>query len=261
VSSNTRQVFPAAVAFLTGWFMVVVAVVGAAAVSLGYARYLGTFVAFGARVGALGLLLAVTLIALGGIARSGRLTVVLSLVQVGGLLAVIAIGIPHVGQVDLLAGSGPAGVVGAAALVFFAFIGFDEVITLAEETQEPTRTVPRALLLALGLSTLLYVGVAVSAVSVVGSEALAASPRPLADVFAHVLGERAGQVVAIIALVTTTNTTLLCLTAASRVLYGMASAGSLSPPSWPTSRRAPAPRMWQSWRVPSSRRGLPWAAT
>jgi len=224
-----RQVFPTAVAFLVGWFMVVATVVGAAAISLGFARYLDAFLPVDPRLGAWALLLATTLVALGGIARSGRLALVLSLVQVGGLLAVIAIGIPHVGEVDLLASPGPAGVIGAAALVFFAFIGFDEVITLAEETREPTRTVPRALLLALGLSTLLYVGVAVSAVSVVGPAALAASPRPLADVFAHVLGERAGQVVAVIALVTTTNTTLLCLTAASRVLYGMASAGSLPP--------------------------------
>jgi APA family basic amino acid/polyamine antiporter len=224
-----RQVFPAAVAFLVGWFMVGATVVGAAVVSLGFARYLGIFLALDARVGALVLLMAVTLVALGGIARSGRLTLMLSLIQVGGLLAVIAIGVPHVGEVNLLTGPGPAGIISAAALVFFAFIGFDEVITLAEETREPTRTVPRALLLALGLSTLLYVGVAVSAVSVVGPDVLGASPRPLADVFAHVLGERAGQVVAIIALITTTNTTLLCLTAASRVLYGMASAGSLPP--------------------------------
>jgi basic amino acid/polyamine antiporter, APA family len=184
-----RQIFPAPVAFLVGWFMVVATVVEAAAVSLGFARYLGAFVSVDPRLGAWALLLAVTLVALGGIACSSRLTLVLSLVQVGGLLAVIAIGLPHVGKVDLLAGPGPAGVVGTAALVFFAFIGFDEVITLAEETREPTRTVPRALLLALGLSTLLYVGVAVS---VVGPAALAASPRPLADVFVHVLSERGG---------------------------------------------------------------------
>lgn len=79
-------------------------------------------------------------------------------------------------------------VLAAAALVFFAFIGFDEVTTLAEETRDPTTTIPRALLLALGLSTALYVGVALAAVSVLGPAALAASPRPLADVFAHVFG-------------------------------------------------------------------------
>jgi basic amino acid/polyamine antiporter, APA family len=111
--------------------------------------------------------------------------------------------------------------------VFFAFIGFDEVITLAEETRDPTRTVPRALLLALGLSTALYVVVAVAAVSVLGAGPLAASPRPLADVMAHVLGNRGATVVAGIAVLTTTNTTLLALTAASRVLYGMAKAGAL----------------------------------
>src|SRR4030095_6508777 len=67
----------------------------------------------------------------------------LSAVQVGGLLRCVAIGFPHVGDVDLLTGPGVGGVLTAAALVFFAFIGFDEVITLAEETRDPTRTVPR----------------------------------------------------------------------------------------------------------------------
>jgi amino acid transporter len=101
------------------------------------------------------------------------------------------------------------------------------VTTLAEETRDPTTAIPRALLLALGLSTALYVGVALAAVSVLSPDALAASPRPLADVFAHVLGADAGRVVAAIALVTTTNTTLLCLTAASRVLYRMAADAAL----------------------------------
>jgi len=135
--------------------------------------------------------------------------------------------VPHLGSESLVAGADVGGVVGGAALVFFAFIGFDEVITLAEETRDPTRTVPRALLLALGLSTALYVAVAVAAVSVLGAGALAASPRPLADVMAHVLGDRGATVVAAIAVLTTTNTTLLALTAASRVTYGMAKAGAM----------------------------------
>jgi APA family basic amino acid/polyamine antiporter len=164
-----------------------------------------------------------------GVKQSARFTVALSAVQVGGLLLVVAIGLPHVGDVDLLAGRGPGGVMGAAALVFFAFIGFDEVITLAEETRDPTRTVPRALLLALGLSTALYIAVAVAAVSVLGAEALAASPRPLADVMAHVLGARGAAAVAAIAIVTTTNTTLLAVTAASRIMYGMAKKGAMPP--------------------------------
>ena len=223
----TRRALPEWVAFVIGWTMIVGLVVAAATVSVGFGRYARYFLEIDARVAALGLLAAVSMVAMGGVKQSARLTVGLSAVQVGGLVLVIAIGIPHVGDVSLFTGPGVAGVLGAAALVFFAFIGFDEVITLAEETRDPTRTVPRALLLALGLSTILYIAVAIAAVSVLGAEALAASPRPLADVMAHVLGYRGATVVAAIAVMTTTNTTLLAMTAASRVIYGMARAGAL----------------------------------
>ena len=237
----TRHALPEWVAFVVGWTMIIGLVVAAATVSLGFARYLGHFVDLDTRLGALALLTAVAAVATTGIKHSAKLTVVLSATQVGGLVLVIAIGLPHVGDVDLLAGNGLGGVLGASALVFFAFIGFDEVITLAEETRDPTRTVPRALLLALGLSATLYVAVAVAAVSVLGAPALAASPRPLADVMGHVLGDRGATVVAAIAVVTTTNTTLLALTAASRVLYGMARAGAMPPALAAIHRRRRAP--------------------
>jgi APA family basic amino acid/polyamine antiporter len=223
----TRRALPEWVAFVVGWTMIMGLVVAAATVSIGFARYAGYFLDIDARATALGLLTVVSTIAMVGVKHSARLTVALSAVQVGGLVLVIAIGLPHVGDVDLLSGHGVGGVLGAAALVFFAFIGFDEVITLAEETRDPTRTVPRALLLALGLSTGLYIAVAVAAVSVLGADTLAASPRPLADVMAHVLGDRGATAVAAIAVLTTTNTTLLVVTAASRVMYGMAKAGAM----------------------------------
>jgi basic amino acid/polyamine antiporter, APA family len=223
-----RHVYPRAVAFLVGWVMICGLTVAAAAVSLGFGRYVGQFVEVDDRVPAIALLVFVAGVAALGIRQSARMTLVLSLVQVGGLLAVIIIGLPHVGDVDLLSSSGASGsVVGAAALVFFAFIGFDEVTTLSEETVNPSRTIPRALLLALGISTLLYVGVAIAAVSVIGSTQLAASERPLADVLDHVLGGSGANVLALVAMLATTNTTLLCLTAASRMQYGMADGGAL----------------------------------
>ncbi len=223
----TRQALPEWIAFVVGWTMIVGLVVAAATVSIGFARYVGYFVGIDPRAASLGLLATVSGVAAIGVKQSARLTVGLSSVQVGGLVLVAAFGLPHVGDVDLFSGPGVGGVLRGAALVFFAFIGFDEVITLAEETRDPTRTVPRALMFALGLSTLLYVAVAVGAVSVLGAGPLATSPRPLADVLAHVLGHRGASVVAVIAILTTTNTTLLALTAASRVLYGMAKAGAL----------------------------------
>src|SRR4029079_6835630 len=162
-----------------------------------------------------------------GIRQSARLMVALSAVQVGGLVLVVALGLPHVGDVDLFTGPGVGGVLGAAALVFFAFIGFDEVITLAEETKDPSRTVPRALLAALGISTGLYMLVAITAVSVIGPSALAASPRPLAEVMREAVGARSTDAVAFIAMAATANTTLLMLTAASRLTYGMARENAL----------------------------------
>ena len=223
----TRHALPEWLAFVIGWTMILGLVVAAATVSIGFARYVGYFIDVDVRVASLALLVIVAVVAMLGIKHSARLTVALSAVQVGGLVFVAAIGFPHVGDVDLFSGPGFGGVLAAAALVFFAFIGFDEVITLAEETRDPSRTVPRALLLALGLSTALYAAVAIAAVSVLGAGPLAASARPLADVMAHVLGDRGASLVAAIAVLTTTNTTLLALTAASRVTYGMAKAGAM----------------------------------
>jgi APA family basic amino acid/polyamine antiporter len=225
----TRHVAPAWVAFLVGWVMIVGLIVAAGAVSLGFARYLRYFVDLPEQLGAAALLLVVTGVALRGIRQSAALTLAFSLVQVGGLLFVAAIGVPHVGDHSLVDGISVHGVVSAAALVFFAFIGFDEVITLSDETRNPVKTVPRGLLLALGISTVLYVAVAVAGVSVLGADALAAADQPLAAVMGTALGDRSADVVALIALAATTNTTLLLLTASSRLAFGMAERHALPP--------------------------------
>lgn len=222
-----RRVFPAWVAFVVGWIMIVGLVVAAGAVSLGFGRYLRHFVDVPEQVGAIGLLVSVTAVALLGIRQSAVVTLVFSVVQVGGLVMVAAVGAPRLGDHSLLEGGSVTGVVSAAALVFFAFIGFDEVITLSDETRDPVSTVPRALLLALLISTALYAAVAVASVSVLGAAALADAPQPLAAVMATALGDRSADVVALIALVATTNTTLLLLTASSRLSYGMAERGAL----------------------------------
>ncbi len=226
----TSHAYPGWVAFLTGWVMIAGLVVAGATISLGFARYLREFFDVPEKVGALVLLASVGIITLGGIKNSTRLTVVLTVVQVGGLLLVITTGFTHIGNETLLAGKGAGGVLSAAALVFFAFIGFDEVITLSEETHNPSRTIPRALLAALFISTLLYVAVAVVAVSVIGGEALGASSRPLADVMSVAVGGYSVGLVAAFALASTANAALLVITASSRLTYGMAVSGAL--PRW-----------------------------
>jgi len=236
-----RQVFPRWVSFTAGWAMTLALIVAAPTVALGFARYLQIFIDIDVRAGALGLLLLVSFIAVSGMKRASWLVIALSTVQVGGLILVIILGADHVGEVNLLQGNGLSGVIAGSALIFFAFIGFDEVITLSEETIDAHRTVPRALLLALAISTLLYVCVAVVSVSVLGADRLALSQQPLTDVMQDAVGGVAVNIVAVIALVTTLNTTLLVVTASSRMMFGMASKGDL--PQWfQTLRKRKSPR-------------------
>jgi APA family basic amino acid/polyamine antiporter len=149
-------------------------------------------------------------------------------IEAAGLIVVVAVGVPHVGDVDLLdARAGAAGVFSGMALVFFAYIGFEQVATLAEETRGSSRAIPAAILLSLAVTTALYILVAIASVSVLGWEALSAADAPLADVVAEEFGDRASDGLAVVALFSTANTVLLLIVAASRLIYGMAAGGSL----------------------------------
>lgn len=237
-----RQVFPRWVSFVTGWGMALALIVASAAVSLGFARYTREFIDLNEHVISLSLLAFVCVISLSGMGSAKWLVIGLSIVQVSGLVAVAVVGAHHVGDVSLTTGNGTAGVLGGAAVIFFAYIGFDEVITLAEETKDPHRTVPRALMLALGVSTVLYVIVSVVAVSVLGADVLAASQHPLTDVMREALGGVSVKVIAAVALATTANTTLLASTAASRMIYSMGDTGGL-PARWGRVHERQSPRM------------------
>ena len=222
----TRQVFPRWIAGTVGWIMAVALVVVTATVALGFSQYVREFVEVDRRVAAVGLIAVMVVISYLGMERAAWVVVALGAVEVGSLIVVGVSGLSRVGDVTLTTGSF-GGVLSGAALVFFAFIGFDEVITLSEETRDPVRTIPRALLLALGISTLLYVLVAVSAVSVLGVDGLSASERPLAEAMTELFGPGAGRWLSVAAIVSTSSTVLLVVTAASRMLYGVAVAGDL----------------------------------
>ncbi len=213
--------------FIAGWMMAAAYVVAAAAVSIGFAQYLQHFVDIDVRISAIALLCVLTLIVISGIERSIWLSVVLAVLQIGGLLLVIAAGLPHLGERPVLEGASVTGITSGAALVFFAFIGFDDIATLSEETEDAATVVPRALILTLVISAVLYMLVGLSAVSVISVDALADSDRPLALVIEADWGSRASDIISFIALASTVNTTLLVLTAASRLLYAMARSGAL----------------------------------
>ncbi|MGG7564808.1 APC family permease [Rhodovulum sp. DZ06] len=200
----------------------------------------------------LGLLLALAAIA--GVVESLALAAFLTLVEAGGLLAVIAAGAlaPAIGDpvaaLDAafagwladafaahaagggaaapLAQGGLAGIGAGALLAFFAFIGFEDMVNMAEETKDPERTMPRAILLALGVVTLLYAGVSWAALRAVEASALAASDRPLALVMEAGLPQGTGAL-ALIAFAAALNGVLAQMVMCARMLFGLGRDGRL----------------------------------
>ena len=224
----TRQALGLRVSFVVGWLIVIGNLVAAATVSLGFGRYLNSFVDITPTAAAVIALVAATVVAFVGIKQAVWVSIILTVVEFAGLVIIIVIGMPHIGDVDLLeAQKGAGGVFGGTALVMFAFIGFQQIATLAEETVDAPRIIPRAMLIAVGITSVLYVLVAVAAISVLGWEALSVSKAPLAEVASQTLGDDAEDVIAVIALFSTANTMLLILVAASRMIYGMAGADAL----------------------------------
>ncbi len=218
---------------LTGLMTVAIGVVSSSAVTLGSAGYIAQFIDL-----PLTLIVVVIVMVLGAVAAWGILESVLlaglfTLIEVGGLLAIIVAAIYNdVPFITTLAQMPPldavvlSGIAFASLLAFFAFIGFEDLANVVEEIKVPHRDLPRAMVLTLLISTALYVAVAAIAVSVVAPEKLAASPAPLSLVFRAVAGISPVTISAI-AIVATLNTILAQMTMAARVIYGMARQGDL----------------------------------
>ena len=210
-------------ALFIGLTVIAAAIITSSAVALGFAGYLSTLLPIPYIAGALLIILLMSAINIIGIKEASWFNTVSTFIEFGGLIIIIILGFKYVGTVNLLElPNGVSGIFSSAALVFFAFLGFESVIKLSEETKNPEKTIPMAILLSIGITSVVYVLVAISAVSVVGWQALSESAAPLALVAATALGGISGPVLAIIALFSTANTILLSLITSSRQIYGMA---------------------------------------
>ncbi len=218
--------FSKRIGFLVVWLIFFEGVISAAAVALGFGGYFASLFAniFSLPVFLVALLLVLILSFINyyGIKQSSWLNVLCTSIETLGLLFIIFIGIPKIGTVDLLQmPNGFAGVSAAAALIFFAFIGFEAIIKLAEETKSAKKVIPKALVISIIITTIIYILVAISAVSIIDYRELGESKAPLADVAGSVFGSKAFLILSIIALFSTGNTVLLLLITTSRLTYGM----------------------------------------
>ena len=218
---------------LTGLLTIAIGVVSSSAVTLGSAGYIAQFVDLPQTLIVVVIVVMLGAVAAWGILESVVLAGLFTLIEVGGLLAIIVAAVYRdVPFVAALAQTPPfdaivlSGIGFASLLAFFAFIGFEDLANVVEEVKVPHRDLPRAMVLTLVISTALYVAVAAIAVSVVAPEKLAASPAPLSLVFNAVAGISPATI-SVIAIVATLNTILAQMTMAARVIYGMARQGDL----------------------------------
>ncbi|TAK76607.1 MAG: amino acid permease [Dehalococcoidia bacterium] len=218
-----EEAFGARAGFVTGWLDVTVNVVGAGAVALGLGGYAQDLFGLEQRAVAAAVIAVCALIVYVGVRETAGLSMIFAGIEGGGLLLVIAVGLPDLPPPSFFdAPHGLSGILAATALVFFAYEGFEEMVSLSEETRDPTSTIPRAVLLAVGVTSLFYLMVAMVATAVVPWEELAASSAPLALVVKTATHDRLGDVLSVIALFATFNTVLLLLATGARITYGMA---------------------------------------
>ncbi len=170
-----------------------------------------------------------------GITESVVVNMVMTIVEITGLVIVLLVGAIYVGQgkadfstlTEFSSGDSVIfAIIAGVALSFFAMTGFENAANVAEETIDPSRNFPRALIGGMAAAGVIYVLVAMSAALVVPVDTLAGSDAALLEVIrAGVLPVSVSVMVlvfAVIAMVAITNTTLVQVVTQSRILYGMA---------------------------------------
>jgi amino acid transporter len=213
-----------ALSLLVGLAIVVAGTISAAAVLRGGAGYLQLVIEVPPVWAIVGIGAALIAVAVVGVLESLALAAVFTLIEVAGLGLVVWAGMQAPPSPDLTATwpdlSLMPGIAAGAVLAFFAFIGFEDIVNMAEEVRDPARTLPRAVLYSLAITALLYGGVTYVAVRAVPLEALSASERPLALVWQAGQGGEA-RFLSGIAVVAALNGVLAQVVMAARVLFGL----------------------------------------
>ena len=181
--------------------------------------------------GAVAFLTIVAAILWRGIRESILANTILTLCEVGGLLIVIGVGLPYLGSInylDFTAVENASGtlhaplLLSATVLVFYSFVGFEDIINVGEEVKDPHRTLPRGLVFALLIASVIYFLVSLVAVSVIPAAELARSSQPLVEVVGRAAPWFPTKIFSVISLLAVSNTALLNFLMGSRLLYGLA---------------------------------------
>lgn len=219
---------------LVGLLVITAGLVSAAALVNGFVGYLHQFIGIDRTIAIVLVTVLLGSIAAWGIAESVFVASLVTVVEIFGLLLVITVSgdalstfssrwpelIPSADSISW------QGIYLGAVLSFYAFIGFEDMVDVAEEVKEVKRNLPLAILLTLGITTLIYMVLMVTVVLSLPPEQLALSKAPLVQIYELHTGEKA-LVISIIGMFAIINGALIQMVMASRVLYGLSSRGQL----------------------------------
>jgi APA family basic amino acid/polyamine antiporter len=212
-------------AFIIGWLTAITSMITAATVALGFGGYFSEFLNIPIIISAIVLIGILSVINFIGIRESSWTNTIFTIIEAVGLILIIIIGftISEPEPVNYFESpTGFTGIIIAFVLIFFAFIGFEDMANVAEEVRNPKKVIPRAIILSVMISGIIYVLVSLAVVRVINWEDLSLSAAPLADVAKRGLGNQGHIIFSGIALFAITNTVLITLVAGSRMIYGMA---------------------------------------
>lgn len=222
-------------ALATGLLVITAGVVSAAAISQGAAGYVGVLVPAPPWLLVAAVVLGMGLVAAWGITEAVALAAIMTLIEIGGLLTIVAAGLwrdPGI-LMDLplaVQGLGAAsawpGILGASLIAFFAFVGFESMVNVAEEVKRPERTLPLAIAITIVATTALYILVVWVVIRSVPAADLAATAAPISLAYERLTGA-SPVAISLIAIVATVNGVIVQMVMASRVVYGLARQGVL----------------------------------
>lgn len=238
-SHYATRAFGPFVGFLVGFCMLTAGIVSVGALALGFAGdYLGEFLTLPIPLTVIVFLAILAALNAYGIKQSMWANMIATVIEVGGLLLVIALGVLVItrgdGDVSRLTqlgtpDNGPViAVLAGTVLAYYSYVGFETSVNVAEEAKDPTRSYPRALFGALAVAGLVYVGVGMAASVVLPTDDLAASSGPLLKVV-RAAGGVPTVLFSAIALIAVANGALLTGIMSSRLAYGMSRDGLLPP--------------------------------
>ncbi|MCH9712174.1 MAG: amino acid permease [Proteobacteria bacterium] len=216
-------------ALIIGLMITTTGVLSASTITVGFVGYLQIFIDINKYLAIIPILLLLSALAIWGIKQSIQAAALLTLIEISGLLIIIWFGRDYLSNIDTqiyinaFAFNDAAlwvGVFAGAFLAFYAFIGFEDMVNVAEEVKNPEKNMPRAILLSLAIATIIYTLVSLIAVNTIAPQTLAEHDAPLALIYQQLSGF-SPNLIAGIGMLAIINGALIQIIMASRVLYGM----------------------------------------